>query len=66
VHVLTERYNNECENSDPENNVDNASEYMKSNNGILQSHLNFKTSTTLGDRAFVALSPKTVEKDLKT
>ena len=31
---------------------------MPSNDGILLSHPNFKTLTTLGDRAFVAAAPK--------
>ena len=31
---------------------------MRSNDGILLSHPNFKTLTTLGDRAFVAAAPK--------
>ena len=31
---------------------------MGSNDGILLSHPNFKTLTTLGDRAFVASAPK--------
>ena len=31
---------------------------LRSNDGILLSHPNFKTLTTLGDRAFVASAPK--------
>ena len=31
---------------------------MRSNDGILLSHPNFKTLTTLGDRAFVIAAPK--------
>ena len=31
---------------------------LRSNDGILLSHRNFKTLTTLGDRAFVASAPK--------
>jgi len=31
---------------------------LSSNNGILLSHLNFKTLTTLGDPAFIASAPK--------
>ena len=35
----------------------NSSYRLRSNDGILLSHPNFKTSTTLGDRAFVASAP---------
>ena len=40
------------------NDLVNSRYRVRSNDGILLSHPNFKTLTTLGDRAFFALAPK--------
>ena len=54
IHDLAPSYINDLVKIKPLN-----SKYtQRSNDGILLSHPNFKPSTTLGDRAFVASAPK--------